>query len=62
MAPDDPIGTVRAGNGILAVRAPNAQPGNANELSWFVIDIGADLDWDDIDQDQIVDWPIVYQP
>jgi hypothetical protein len=63
MAPDDPLGTVRAGAGVLAVRAQSAQPELEDELSWFVIDIGG---LDDLQPDEVEDligaWPIVYQP
>lgn len=62
--PDDPIGTVRAGNGLLAIRAQSANPDwEDDELSWFVIDIGHqdDMQPDDIEA-QLGAWPIVYQP
>lgn len=66
MAPDDPIGTVRATTGLLAVRATasSAIPDlGDDDLSWFIIDIGGqdDLDPDQIEQ-LIATWPIVYQP
>lgn len=60
MGPDDPIGTVRAGDGSLAIRAHNSDP-DSDELSWFVIDIGGDVHPDDVLL--LLDaWPIVYQP
>jgi hypothetical protein len=63
MAPDDPIGTVRAGQGVLAVRAQCAQPDYEDDLSWFAIDIGGmgDMPPDEVEE-QIGTWPIVYQP
>lgn len=63
MAPDDPLGTVRAGDGVLAVRAHSAQPDYEDDLSWFVIDIGGqdDMQPDEV-EDAIAGWPIVYQP
>lgn len=70
MAPDDPIGTVRATDGILALRAPasSIRPDmdGDDELSWFIIDIGRakdlfDMDFEEI-EDRIATWPIVYQP
>lgn len=60
MGPDDPLGTVRAGNDTLAVRAHNSDPDSA-ELSWFVIDIGGDIHPDDV-VELLPVWPIVYQP
>jgi hypothetical protein len=65
MGPDDPIGTVRAGDGTLAVRAPStsidAELGSDTDLSWFIIDIGGDIHEDDVLL--LLDtWPIVYQP
>jgi hypothetical protein len=59
--PDDPLGTVGAGEGLLAVRAPSAQPTPGDELSWFIIPIGGHLD-PDLDIDQLYTWPIAYQP
>ncbi|OBK04693.1 hypothetical protein A5746_10370 [Mycolicibacterium conceptionense] len=68
-APDDPIGTVRATSGILALRAP-ASCGNPDafgeELSWFIVDIGGgqalvDMDFGKV-EDLITTWPVVYQP
>lgn len=59
--PDDPIGTVRAGDGILAIRAQTANPECADHLSWFAIDIGAGDMPGDIEA-LIGTWPIVYQP
>jgi hypothetical protein len=63
MGPDDPAGTVRADDGILAVRAPSSSVDperGTDELSWFVIDIGGQ---DDNDPDDVVEllatWPIV---
>ncbi|OBC11423.1 hypothetical protein A5784_35075 [Mycobacterium sp. 852013-50091_SCH5140682] len=68
-APDDPIGTVRATKGVLAVRAPasSVQPDvDDDELSWFIIDIGGAGDLFDLHTEMIEDliatWPIVYQP
>lgn len=62
-APDDLLGTVRAGPGVLAIRAHSANPEWADDLSWFIIDIGGqhDMDPDDIEA-QLHTWPIVYQP
>lgn len=63
MAPDDPIGTVRATAGTLAVRAHSAN--HDDELAWFLIDIdGQDLSGLDIEEieDLIAAWPVVYQP
>lgn len=62
-APDDLLGTVRAGDGVLAIRAHSANPEWADDLSWFVIDIGgqADMQPDEIEA-LIATWPIVYQP
>lgn len=64
-APEDPLGTVRAGDGTLAVRAHSTNP-EYDDLAWFVIDIGGDIldqvyDPDDVEQ-LIGTWPIVYQP
>ncbi|MFV8173782.1 hypothetical protein [Mycolicibacterium peregrinum] len=68
-APDDPIGTVRATAGILALRAPasSIRPDvDDDELSWFIIDIGSagDLFYRDTEEIEarIATWPIVYQP
>lgn len=58
--PDDPIGTVRATDGILAIRANSANP-DYPELSWFIIDVGVD-DLPANTEDLIATWPIVYQP
>ena len=68
-APDDPIGTVRATEGILAVRAPSSAfspDADSADLSWFIVDIGGgqalvDMDFEEI-EDLIAAWPIVYQP
>lgn len=60
-APDDLIGTVRAAPGVLAIRAHSANPEWADDLSWFVIDIGGDLDYEHVEE-QLGSWPIVYQP
>lgn len=62
-APDDPLGTVRAGTGLLAVRAHSAQPEWPDDLSWFIIAIGHQgaIDPDQIEA-LISTWPIVYQP
>lgn len=62
-APDDLIGTVRAGDGVLAIRAHSVNPEWADDLSWFVIDIGGqgDMQPDEIEA-LIATWPIVYQP
>lgn len=62
-APEDPIGTVRAGDGVLAIRAHSAQPDYPDDLAWFVIDIGGqdELDFNTV-EDLIGTWPIVYQP
>lgn len=68
-APDDPIGTVRATDGVLALRAPaSAVSSDADneDLSWFIIDIGGgehlvDMGFEEI-EDLIATWPIVYQP
>jgi hypothetical protein len=61
MAPDDPIGTVRATDGVLAIRAHGTE-----DLAWFAVDISDDaehqLDPADFDEDLIATWPIVYQP
>ena len=67
--PDDPIGTVRATDGILALRAPasgSSPDAHDEELSWFIVDIGCgqclvDLGVESIEA-LIGDWPIVYQP
>jgi hypothetical protein len=61
MAPDDTLGTVRAGPGILAIRAPSANPEWADDLSWFVVDIGIGDMPDDVEA-LIATWPIAYQP
>lgn len=68
-APDDPIGTVRATAGILALRAPASSirtDVDDDELSWFIIDIGGAKDLFDMNCEEIEDliaaWPIVYQP
>ncbi len=60
-APDDPIGTVRAGDGLLAIRAHTES--SDDELSWFIIDIGfgGDLRVAQL-EGAIGTWPIVYQP
>lgn len=64
MSPDDPLGTVRAGDGTLAIRARSAQPEFDGELSWIIVDIGGDIlsriDPDGIEQ-LIGAWPVVYQ-
>lgn len=61
--PDDPAGTVRAGTGVLAVRAHSANPDYGDDLSWFIIDIGAQSDMQpDAIERQLGTWPIVYQP
>lgn len=60
VGPDDPIGTVRATAGILAIRANSANP-DYPELSWFIIDVGVD-DLPANTEDLIAAWPIVYQP
>lgn len=65
MSPDDPLGTVRAGDGTLAIRAHSAQSEYEDELSWFIVDIGGDIlsriDFDEVER-LIATWPIVYQP
>jgi hypothetical protein len=60
-APDDPLGTVRAGPGVLAIRAHSANPDHADEISWFVVDIGIG-DMPDNVEALIATWPIAYQP
>jgi hypothetical protein len=66
-APDDILGTVRAGDGTLAIRAHSiANIDYTDDLVWFIVDIGgelnlADTDLEDINQ-LIGTWPIVYQP
>lgn len=61
--PDDPIGTVRAGVGVLAIRAHSANPDYDDALVWYVIDIGGqdDLQLEHVEA-MISTWPIVYQP
>lgn len=60
--PDDPLGTVRAGDGLLAVRAYSVHPEADNhDLAWFIVNIGAQLE-PDMDADQLYTWPVVYQP
>jgi hypothetical protein len=64
-APDDILGTVRAVDGTLAIRAHSIAV-EYNDLVWFIVDIGgelnlADTDLEDINQ-LIGTWPIVYQP
>ena len=65
--PDDPALTVRAADGVLAVRAPasslNADD-DTEQLAWFIINGAAELP--DLEVDElaalIATWPIVYQP
>jgi hypothetical protein len=71
--PDDPIGTVRATDGYLAIRAPSSSFNldiDDEGLSWFVIDVGAThqaaewlngLEWEEI-AELLGTWSIVYQP
>lgn len=54
-APDDPIGTVRAGDDALAVRGYDNDSG---EPLWYIFNIGASLP----DPSGLGRWPIVYQP
>jgi hypothetical protein len=62
--PNDPLGTVRAGDGLLAIRAQNSDP-DTDELSWFVVDISTtEMDGEYLEDqvDRLAAWPIVYQP
>lgn len=68
MGPDDPIGTVRATDGLLAVRAHSPDADHSDDLIWFLVDVGGNAampasadDWERFSE-QISDWPIVYQP
>lgn len=64
--PDDPLGTVRAGDGTLAVRASTVNAEAVDGLSWFIIDIGGDILGQvhhPEDVEHLIDtWPVVYQP
>lgn len=59
--PQDPIGTVRAGDGLLAVRAHSADPDYAEDLVWYIIDIGSDECPANVEH-RIDGWPVVYRP
>lgn len=61
--PDDRIGTVRAGDGFLAVRAHSSDP-DVDELIWYVFDVGAAACLADVKNFEacIGGWPVVYQP
>lgn len=68
-APQDPIGTVRATDGVLAIRGPASGFGpdaDSVDLSWFIVDIGRGEDLADMSIEEIhhllANWPIVYQP
>lgn len=56
--PQDPIGTVRATDGLLAVRTYSPE---SDDLVWYILAIGAD-DYPANVEYQLPDWPIVYQP
>lgn len=56
--PDDPLGTVRAGPGLLAIRAHTADP-DCGDLAWYIVPAGAAIP-DDV-EDLIASWPIVHQ-
>ncbi|OBI95557.1 hypothetical protein [Mycobacterium sp. 1465703.0] len=62
LLPDDPAGTVRAGGGIIAVRAPSPVPDSDDTaLAWFVFNVdGHQLDYE-AEHQRIRQLPIVYQ-
>lgn len=60
--PDDPIGTVRATSGFLAIRAHAQNDAASEELSWFIVQIGEDNLADAPIETQLHTWAIVYQP
>lgn len=61
LLPDDPNGTVRAGGGLIAVRAPSPTPDGDATLAWFVFNIdGHQLDYE-TEHERVRQLPIVYQ-
>jgi hypothetical protein len=69
IGPDDPVLTVRAGDGVLAVRAPASSlnpEADPDQLAWFIVSGGGGLDLPDLEIPELVarvtSWPIVYQP
>lgn len=64
--PNDPLGTVRAGDGLVAVRALNQYPADEDDLVWYVFDTSTDGPPVDVTAAHFTarlhGWPIVYQP
>lgn len=61
MLPDDPLGTVRAGAGLVAVRCHSSEPDDADDLIWLIVNVAAhDVDLD-VTKAHLAQLPIVYQ-
>lgn len=58
--PHDPLGTIRQGPGLIAVRAYSIdQP---RHIGWYIFDLDSGLTPHQVNHLDLNDWPIVYQP
>lgn len=64
--PQDPIGTVRAGDDMIAVRCLLPDAASTTDLGWYVFDVAEAIPPVEVDAQQVLatlhTWPIVYQP
>lgn len=64
IGPADALGTVRAVDGMLAVRCLLPEATSNDELGWYIFDLGVltvELDGQQV-LASLHGWPIVYQP
>lgn len=58
--PPDPVGTVREGPGLIAVRAYSLSVDR--QLGWYIFDLDSGMAPAEVNTVDLNHWPVVYQP